>query len=94
MIAATNQYKEEMDSVGQFLDERCVQGADRRISVADLYRAYTTWAEENAETALTRRRLSDSLKERGFLNQKSTGGRFFWAGVGLRRVDKVDEVDH
>ena len=90
VIAATNQYREDMDTVGQFLEERCVQGSECRVSVAELYRAYTGWAEENGETALARRRLSDSVKEKGFTNQKSTGGRFYWMGVCLGEEEKVE----
>ena len=86
----TDRYREDMDSVGQFLEEMCVQGSDCRVTVAELYRAYTTWADENGEKALTRRGLSDNLKERGFVNQKSTGGRFFWQRLGLRTKGQVE----
>ena len=90
VVASTNQYRADMDTVGQFLEERCVQGSDCRVSVADLYRAYTVWTEENGETALTRRRLSDNLKDRGLMSTKSTAGRYFWSGIRLRREDQVE----
>ena len=46
--------------------------------------------EENGEKALTRRGLSDNVKERGVTNQKSTGGRFYWMGTRLRRAEEME----
>ena len=38
--AATEEYRAEMDSLGDFIEERCILGADERVEARALYRAY------------------------------------------------------
>jgi len=48
------------------------------------------WAEETGEKHLTSREFNQAMRERGFSSKQSTGGRFFWQGVGL--IDKFDRT--
>ena len=42
---ATENYRQEMDSLGAFIAERCELNRDGRASSSRLYSAYKTWAE-------------------------------------------------
>jgi putative DNA primase/helicase len=78
---ATDEYRKEMDVLGGFLADCCVVGLEHRCTAKDLYTAYTKWAEEGGERALTQKALSLRLIERGFVSAKGTGGTRMWSGL-------------
>lgn len=81
---ATEQYREEMDVLAVFLQERCLIGGNQSAWAAQLYQAYGEWCELSGEKPDTQRRFGLRLKERGFVNRDSTGGRSRWRGLGLK----------
>lgn len=93
VMAATEGYREEMDVLGEFLSERCVLNPPAKVSAQGIYQAYCNWAETNGERKLiSQRAFGQILTERGLERRKSTGGFYWWFGIGLR--DEVDLVDH
>lgn len=80
--AATEEYRAEMDVLGDFLTE-CVC-ADRLGSVTAkiLYAGYTKWCEENGEKPVSQKRLGSSLSERGFVRRRDREG-IVWDGLVL-----------
>jgi putative DNA primase/helicase len=83
VLMATDEYRGEMDVIGNFLKERCVQQKELTIRIRELYKAYTDWCDENNEHAVSERFLSMRLKENGFQQSRTAEARF-WVGVGLR----------
>jgi putative DNA primase/helicase len=81
--AATDEYKEEMDLLSNFLDECCVSIPDAKVAVNDIHKVYMKWAEENGEYPMKQRAFSSRLQLRGFSKRKSTGNRTFFFGIGL-----------
>lgn len=81
--AATEEYREDMDSIGTFLSECCVTEPTAKVPVRTLYETYVRWCQENGETPMKQRMLGKRLKERGFQQEKSTGGRMAWYGLRL-----------
>ena len=80
--AATEEYKREMDVLGDFVADRCVLRHDAVVTVADLWKAYMDWCAENGEKySLSRRNFKVELERRG-LEQKRTSVRY-WQGIGL-----------
>jgi len=70
VAGATSQYKDEMDLVRQFLDERCEQHPDYSSTKVDLFRAFRVWCEETGEEAARhrgKRWLTTRLLEKGFI---------------------------
>lgn len=86
---ATGAYRAEMDVLAQFLEECCIVNPLAKAKAGDLYRAYSDWCEANGERPLAQRNLGMRLAERGFERRKSTGGTYWWYGIGL--VDQVDD---
>jgi len=80
--AATEEYREDMDSLGTFLAECCVTHWSAKVAVGELYREYVAWCEENGEAPMKQRMLGKRLKERGF-KQDRTGSARYWVGLGL-----------
>jgi putative DNA primase/helicase len=82
---ATQNYRQEMDILAEFLSERCIIAPGASVPAADLYKAYTAWAEENGEKKpLSQRDFGLNLTERGFEGKRGTGGRTVRHGIGLR----------
>lgn len=79
---ATNTYRAEMDTIGDFIAERCTVGDGERVMSKDVYSAYTDWCEGNGERPLSQRALGMRLAERGFQGTKDHAGRW-WEGLSI-----------
>ena len=56
VAAATNVYREESDSIAQFIEECCNLGdPEQTVSKNGLYEAYQMWAEQSGEHPLTKK---------------------------------------
>jgi putative DNA primase/helicase len=80
---ATEEYRNEMDVLGTFIKECCVQGPECTVRARELFRAYQEWCEENNEHACSERFLSLRLKELGLERSRTAEARY-WNGIGLR----------
>ena len=87
VLAATEGYRQEMDVLGAFLDEACVEGPQLRATAKALYGAYARWCERTGETPENQRSFGMRLTERGFRRQK-WGSGWTWYGVGLAEPDE------
>jgi putative DNA primase/helicase len=83
IIDATDEYRSEMDVIGNFIKERCIQGPGCSIRARELFRVYQDWCEENNEHACSERFLGLRLKELG-LEQKRYGDGRYWQGIMIK----------
>lgn len=81
--AATEDYRTSQDTLGEFISSECVAGPQVQAAARDLYKAYTTWAEDSGERSWSQRALGLALGERGFTKTRGFGGRTFWQGIAL-----------
>jgi putative DNA primase/helicase len=79
---ATEEYRNEMDVLGNFIKECCVQGPGVSVRARELFRAYQEWCGENNEHACSERFLSLRLKELGLERSRTSEARY-WRGIGL-----------
>lgn len=68
---ATKEYRSEMDVMSAFLESCCIVGAGRE-KTADLYQAYSRWADENNEYKMSSRKFGREMAKR-FERTKSHG---------------------
>jgi putative DNA primase/helicase len=81
VTAATNEYKSDQDTLGDFIDECLERGQGFTVSKGDIYQAYERWARNGGQRLpLTSKRLSRQLKERGFIELPSR----MWAEYRIR----------
>ena len=80
---ATEEYREEMDVLGEFLQECCVIAPDGRLTAAQLYTEYSAWCSQMGERPISKRALGLRMKERGFTQHRDGTARM-WEGVKLR----------
>lgn len=81
--AATSKYREDMDTIGQWLAECCDMAADVITPSKVLYPSYSEWCKDNGNFPLSQKRLGMSLGERGLVNRKTPDSA--WVGVKLKR---------
>jgi putative DNA primase/helicase len=82
--AATDEYRQDMDVVGQWLEEHCVRdpGASTPTSIA--YDDYFRWAQAETSWTLTQLRWRRNLTDRGFKAAKGTHGQRVIQGLRLK----------
>jgi putative DNA primase/helicase len=81
---ASKSYKRDSDRLADFIDERCETRGIFRATRAELYKAYTDWAESQGlsdREKLSDKAFGESLNERGFKSGRNHYGRFY---EGLR----------
>jgi putative DNA primase/helicase len=83
VINATDEYRSDMDIIGNFVKDCCVQKAGAMIKVRDLYKGYQRWCAENNEHTASERYLALRLQEIGFDRFRSCDARY-WRNLGLR----------
>ena len=87
---ATQEYKEEMNSVGNFIAERVDRSPGTRTPFKDVYEAYVKWCDESNEYTIKRRAFNNKLREMGFKDIVMPPHVNYWIDLMLRGVS-VDE---
>jgi putative DNA primase/helicase len=88
VLDATQQYREEMNSLTRFLDECClVNEADYvKVQATRLASAYQTWCRRTGETPLSNTALITAL-EPHFERKRGTGNQYYWHGISLATLE-------
>jgi P4 family phage/plasmid primase-like protien len=82
--AATEAYREEMDTLAGFFEDCCVLEPAAEEKAKHLYDAYVAWCVENGEHPMKQRSFGMALAERGFRDRKSSTKA--WRGLRLVSV--------
>lgn len=93
VLQATAAYRAEQDTVGTFLDERCLAFEQARVKSGGLYADYTEWAKAAGEHPISQRALGLALAERGYQSDRGTGGVRMWRGLGLKASNNRPDSD-
>jgi putative DNA primase/helicase len=85
VTAATGGYRAEMDVLGDFISECCIVTPGASAAATDLYKNYTSWADENGEKRpFSQKVFGITLAERGFERTRGHGGKTIWQGIGVK----------
>ena len=93
---ATERYREESDSVQEFVNERCVRNREKETKSSAVYESYKRWCDgigDDAEgtgddsnlpkQALTLKEFKQALESKGFIQKRKKDG-MYWIGLGLK----------
>ena len=87
VIVATETYRMEQDSIGAFIEEKCVVEPGVQVSKGDFYKAFREWSIEAGETNRSAKWLGIRLKERAHklqLDEDNVAGiGRVWKGIRL-----------
>jgi putative DNA primase/helicase len=86
VMEATRAYRDDMDVLKDFLEERCDLGPGLGVSNTDLYSAFQAWATANGERERSQRWFSQALHDRGYRQDPSRRAGRRWMGVDLKRL--------
>lgn len=89
MTRATQQYRDDQDLFGQWLEDNCAIDSSATTSKEDLYRNYKVWSESCGIRPLARQRFSRRLTERGLKtlpDKRTVKGIELGARIGLAGV--------
>ena len=89
---ATQEYRQEQDVIGNFINECCFLDTRERTKTKDLYTAYQNWCTENGEYTGNNREFGKRLTERGFKPTRTKSARFY-EGIKLLDDDKMTSGD-
>ena len=91
VTAATEQYREEMDIVGEFNNEKCVLGPKHQILSSLLYSIFSRWLLERGEPEMSHKRFTQQLLMRGITKSREAGtGKTLLLGINLRRSAEAE----
>jgi putative DNA primase/helicase len=82
--AATDEYFEAEDAVGQWIDERCLLANTHREGVSELFSDWREWAERAGEYVGSVKRFSELMTTRKLEKCRLTGGARGITGIALR----------
>lgn len=79
---ATADYRDEMDTVGAFIDECCTLDPKAETATKRLYDRYTLWCQRQAEEPTSKAEFGARLTEKGFISGRTKSARF-WRGLSV-----------
>jgi putative DNA primase/helicase len=83
VMHATQEYREDMDIVGRWIEERCVREADAKVAMASLHHDYKRWAEEEVGFSMSAIKFAREMVARGFPRTRTTDGNKGIQGLQL-----------
>jgi len=81
VMVATQAYRDESDSVGEWMHERCIVDRDAAIQAKPLYQDYAKYIEERGARPLSMKRWAQRMIDRGF--EKDEGRVVKYRGIAL-----------
>ncbi|WP_340640635.1 phage/plasmid primase, P4 family [Bacillus atrophaeus] len=85
---ATEGYREDMDILGPYMEERCVHHPTAKVEAKELYKDYKDWCYENDEIELKNRAFYRQLEIRGFKKYRGNYNKNFFDGIGLIKENR------
>lgn len=79
---ATQEYRDDMDVLGAFLERYCIIDPAAKVAAGVLYNEYKLWAYKNNEPEPTSKAFGMMLRERGFTPTRTSVTRY-WSGLSL-----------
>jgi len=95
---ATNEYREEMDVLSEYMEERCIIGKDRSVPKKQLYMDYAEWCEDMKQRPQSYSLFCRQLSERDYKSSVTkvmfNGQRKsirVWRGLTLAHLTRTAE---
>jgi putative DNA primase/helicase len=84
VLASTKEYREDMDVVGQWIDQRCDVDRIATIPTGAAYFDYSQWAADEVGWEFKKLTFRRHLSDRGFPAEKGTHGQRMIRGLRLK----------
>jgi putative DNA primase/helicase len=74
--SATDEYRDEMDVIGNFIKECCIQAVGLTVRIRELFKCYQQWCDGNNEHSVSERFFGLRMKEMGYKQSRNSEARF------------------
>ena len=92
VLLAAKRYREEVDLLGQFINDRCECGPEFIAKSEELCNAYNHWQHQNGNESVGSHTFSNQMELKGFRKKRSNKG-MLWLGVRIdNHRDEFEEM--
>lgn len=84
ILKSLDEYKAEMDTLGEWIEEECAVVTGAMTGSSDLFRHYIAWCEKNRKGKMSQTMFSTQLMQKGFEKRRGTASRMTFVGIGLK----------
>ena len=84
VVRSVDEYRSDMDLIGQWISERCKKGATESLRAREGYFDFALWLKRSGHREITETRFGLKLGERGFLKARDRNG-VVYQGLALRQ---------
>lgn len=88
--AAIQEYREEMDLLGDFMEECCALDPTFECNNSELFKAYRRFCEEHSQSVMHHKAFTQRLREKGLQQIRKTKERI-WKGIRLLTDNEKNE---
>lgn len=81
---ATKQYREDEDTLGRFIADRCIEDAKEKVGRQVLFDEYVDWCEKNKDKGMGSKTFYDKIEDRGFQRPKRSGAGSVFKGLRVK----------
>lgn len=89
---ANEEYREDMDPIGEFIRGACITSPTARVKIGDAYDRYVAYCVKNKEEALTKREFVATMLRVPGIRRGRVGDQKQLVGVGLNETVKFDNL--
>ena len=90
VMQATNDFRDESDIVGRFVDDECMVLPEASAKAAELYRRFIAWCKAAGEEPITQKALGLRLQSDGRFTRERSNRVRLWRGIGLTPDEESD----
>ena len=88
--AATDEFQENNDVPGLFVEDHCILGDGHKVQSSVLYERYVEWCKRNGHKASSSTRVADDWERLGF-ERTTINGKKYWKGLKVPELSYLDD---
>jgi len=88
--AATDEFQENNDVPGLFVEDHCILGDGHKVQSSVLYERYVEWCKRNGHKASSSTRVADDWERLGF-ERTTIKGKKYWKGLKVPELSYLDD---
>lgn len=93
VIHATSEYRQESDSIREFLNVNCRKDPAGEVARGTLYSVYQSWCRDNDDSPLSTQKFAVRLREKGITDGLLRRGVRYWKGLRIREFGEMEQGD-
>jgi putative DNA primase/helicase len=93
VLIATQEYRNEMDVIQDFINEHVEEDLGNWLLHASLYGAYAKSASDTNERVLSSKMFAQKMREKGYQDARRPGNHLYWQNITLKNFNDSVQRD-